>query len=130
MKPGLVSGIAAQVLVEVTDDMCPAFDGEIVHRVYSTWSLAHHMELAARQVLAPYLEPHEEGLGTHLTVDHLAPTPVGKFVRVEAVCTECDGQRVTCRVTAYDGQRVIGHGQQVQRVLPRETIRRIIERHL
>lgn len=109
--------------------MCPAFDGVVVHPVYSTWSLAHHMELAARKVLAPHLEDHEEGIGTHLSVDHLAPTPVGKTVRIVATCREVDAQRVICDVLAYDGTRLIGRGMQVQRVLPRSVLRALIERH-
>ncbi len=129
MLPGLNLGHVAELTVEVTEDMCPAFDGVIVHRVYSTWSLAHHMELAARKVLAPFLEPHEEGLGTHLTIDHLAPTPVGKSVRVAAEATQVDARRVVCAVRAFDGPRLVAHGTQVQRVLPKATIASLIERH-
>ena len=84
MQPGLKVGNTAEIQVEVTEDMCPAFDGIIVHRVYSTWSMAHHMELAARKVLAPHLDDHEEGIGSHLSIDHLAPCPVGGTVRVHA----------------------------------------------
>ena len=128
MKPGLAKGVSAEVVIEVTEDMCPAFDGVVVHRVYSTWSLAHHMELAARKVLVPYLEEHEEGLGSHLTVDHLAPTPVGRTVRVVAVASEVDSRRLACDVRAYDGERLVASGIQIQRVLPKESIRKLIER--
>ena len=130
MKPELRPGVTAEVTAEVTEDMCPAFDGVIVHRVYSTWSLAHHMELAARKVLAPHLEEHEEGIGEHLSIDHLAPTPVGKTVRVVATCTEMDGARVVCDVVAYDGERMVGRGRQVQRVLPKAVLASLIERHM
>lgn len=129
MKPGLGPGVTAEVRARVTEDMCPAFDGVVVHRVYSTWSLAHHMELAARKVLAPFLEAHEEGLGAHLSIDHLSPTPVGKEVRIVARCTEADSHRVVCHVEAFDGERLVGRGTQVQRVLPRATIEKLIERH-
>ncbi len=129
MKPGLAIGTRDEVVVEVTEQMCPAFDGVIVHRVYSTWSLAHHMELAARKVLVPYLEEHEEGLGTHLTVDHLSLTPVGKTVRVVAEVSEVGSDRVVCDVSAYDGDRLIARGSQVQRVLAKESIRKLVERH-
>ena len=129
MKHDLKPGVEAEVSAVVTEEMCPAFDGVIVHRVYSTWALAHHMELAARKVLAPHLEPHEEGMGSHLSIDHLAPTPVGKTVRVVATCIELDGSKVVCDVVAYDGERVVGRGKQVQRVLPKEVIQSLIERH-
>ena len=130
MKPALQPGVSAEVSVLVTEDMCPAFEGVIVHRVYSTWSLAHHMELAARKVLAPHLEEHEEGIGSHLSVDHLSPTPVGKTVRVVATCTEVDDQEVVCEVVAYESERIIARGKQVQRVLPKEVIQSLIERQM
>ena len=128
MKPSLKVGNTAEVRAEVTEAMCPAFDGVVVHRVYSTWSMAHHMELAARMVLTPHLEPHEEGIGSHISIDHLAPTPVGHTVRVVARAVEVDGSTVVCEVTAYDGDRVVGKGRQVQRVLPKTTLRSLIER--
>jgi fluoroacetyl-CoA thioesterase len=128
MKPDLQVGATAEVTATVTEDMCPAFDGEIVHRVYSTWSMAHHMELAARLVLAPHLDPDEEGIGAHLSIDHLAPTPVGHTVRVVAVATEVHRTTVVCDCTAYDGDRVVGRGRQVQRVLPRKKLEALFER--
>lgn len=130
MKPALQPGVSAEVSALVTEDMCPSFEGVLVHRVYSTWSLAHHMELAARKVLAPHLEEHEEGIGSHLSVDHLSPTPVGKTVRVVATCTEVDEQGVVCEVIAYEGERIIGRGKQIQRVLPKEVIQSLIERQM
>lgn len=129
MNPDLKPGLKAEVSVVVTEEMCPAFDGVIVHRVYSTWSLAYHMELAARRVLAPHLEAHEEGIGSHLSIDHLAPVPVGKTVRVVATCTELDSSKVVCDVVAYEGERVVGRGKQVQRVFPKEVIQSLIERY-
>ncbi len=128
MKPSLTIGTTAEVVKLVTEDMCPDFDGIIVHRLYSTWSMAHHMELAARMVLAPHLHEDEEGIGSHLTIDHIAPTPVGHTVRVVATATEVDRSTVVCDVTTYDGDRVVGRGKQVQRVLPRKKLQALIQR--
>jgi predicted thioesterase len=124
-----VIGLRQDIVIEVTPDMCPAFDDEIVHRVYSTWSLAHHMELAARKVLAPFLEVHEEGMGSHLSIDHRAPTPVGKQVRVEAEATDVTHDRLVCAVRAYDGHRLVAEGTQIQRIFPKKKIERLIDRH-
>ncbi|MHC4989609.1 MAG: thioesterase family protein [Planctomycetota bacterium] len=136
MLPSLRLGNRAEVTITVTEDMCPAFDDVVVHRVYSTWSMAHHMELAARKVLAPHLEPHEEGIGSHLSIDHVGPTPVGHRVRVEAVAVELALTRLVCDVTAYHvgpaadetGERVVGRGRQVQRVLPKSKLESLIAR--
>jgi len=132
MKPTLQPGATAEVTIDVTDSMCPAFDDIVVHRVYSTWSMAHHMELAARKVLAPHLEDHEEGIGSHLSIDHVAPTPVGHRVRVVAEAVEVGPTTLVCDVTAYhvraSGETVVGRGRQVQRILPRTTLQGLIEK--
>jgi len=131
MRPGFEPGISGELEIRVTEDMCPTFDGVIVHRVYSTWSAAHHFELAARKVLVDFLEPHEEGVGSHLSIDHLAPCPVGRTVRIRATLTEviCDHHvRAVCDVTAYDGDRLLARGKQVQVVMNKEHLNRYIER--
>jgi predicted thioesterase len=126
MKAGFDPGIVREVRVEVTEDMCPAFDGVVVHRVYSTWSLVHHMEIAARKVLVDYLEDHEEGFGVHISIDHHAPARVGKIVTVQAELTDVRHNRVVCELKAFDGDRMLATGVQVQAVLPKEKIKRIL----
>ena len=128
MKPSLKVGNTAEVTALVTEAMCPAFDGVIVHRLYSTWSMAHHMELAARRVLAPHLDEDEEGIGSSLFIEHLAPTPVGHTVRIVAEAIDVDDTTVVCALTAYDGDRIVGRGRQVQRVLPKRKLKALIER--
>ncbi|MGI9014327.1 MAG: thioesterase family protein [Phycisphaerales bacterium] len=133
MYPSLQIGNTAELVIEVDDTMCPAFDGVIVHRVYSTWSLAHHMEIAARKVLIDHLEPHEEGIGSHLSIDHLAPTPVGGTVRIVATAIEVDATTLICSLQAMhergaDEQTLIARGKQVQRILPKETLAALIAR--
>ena len=87
------------------------------------------MELAARKVLAPYLEEDEEGLGTHLSVEHLSLTLVGKTVRVVAEASAVGSDRVVCDVRAYEGDRLIARGSQTQRVLLKESIRNLMEKY-
>ncbi len=128
MKPTLKVGNTAEVTALVTEDMCPAFDGVIVHHVYSTWAMAHHMEVAARKVLSPCLEEHEEGIGSHISIDHLAPTPVGRTVRIVAQAVEVGATTLVCELKAYDGDRLVGHGRQIQRVLPKKKLQSLIQR--
>ena len=128
VKNTLQVGQLAEVTIIVTEDMCPAFDGIIVHRVYSTWSMAHHMELAARKILAPHLEDDEEGIGSHLSIDHLAPAPVGHEVTIRAEAIKVDETGVVCGIKVWDGNRLLGQGQQVQRVLPKSVLNRIVDR--
>ncbi|MCA9295053.1 MAG: hypothetical protein KC983_01020, partial [Phycisphaerales bacterium] len=98
------------------------------------WSMAHHMELAARKVLVEHLEPDEEGIGSHLSIDHVGPTPVGHRVRLVAEAVDLDATTLVCTITAYhvreDGDRVVGRGRQVQRILPKTKLASLIDRSL
>ena len=108
-----------------------AFDGVVVHKVYSTWSVAHHFELAARMVLVDFLDSHEEGVGSHVSVDHHAPCPVGNRVRVEARLVEVTHGRhikVVCECRAFWGERLLATGKQVQVVMEKEHLKRYLER--
>jgi len=131
MDPTKILGTEATHTTEVTKDMCAAFDGKVVHDVYSTWSMAHHMEIAARHVLVPHLVAGEQGIGSHLSIDHVSPQPLGRTARVVARCIEADATTVVCEVVAYDGDsdRVLGRGKQVQRIYPEDKLIKIIERH-
>lgn len=130
MKPGFEPGLVREVEITVTEAMCPSFDGVVVHRCYSTWSVVHHMEIAARRVLVDFLEEHEEGIGSHVSVDHLAPCKVGKTVKVVAKLVEViqdHHTKVICDVSAFDGQRLLAKGKQIQIVMNKDILKRIID---
>jgi len=133
MKPSLKVGDTARITITVTEDMCPAFDGVVVHRVYSTWSMAHHMELAARKLLKDHLADDEEGIGSHLSIDHLAPVPVGHTVRIMARAAKIGRTTLVCDMIAYhvrpdESERIVGKGTQVQRILTRKKLEGLIAR--
>lgn len=128
MKPGFVPGITRELSFVVTDEMCPAFDGVVVHRCASTWSVVHQMEIAARMVLVDFLEDDEEGIGAHVSCDHLAPCRLGLSVRVRAELVEVSHRKAVCAVTAWEGERLLARGTQVQAVMNKEHLKRLIER--
>ncbi len=128
MKPGLTVGHTAEVTFTVTPEMCPAFDGHVVHRVCSTWSIVHYMELAGRMVLLPFLEDDEEGVGSHVTCDHLGPALVGVTVRVTATATRVSDRELVCDCTAFRGERKLATGRTVQRIFPKTVLERLLSR--
>jgi fluoroacetyl-CoA thioesterase len=110
--------------VVVTPEMTVRFD-ELgpVHPVYATYSMAKHFEEAARKLLLRYLDPGEAGIGSSLSVEHLAPVSVGNAVRVTARCVELRGNRLTCACTAVDARgRVLGRGTTGQVVMSEEAV--------
>lgn len=128
MKPGLAPGVTTEVEIDVTPEMAPDYGGKIVHPVYSTWSMIHHMEMAGRKIILPFLDEHEEAVGTHVSAEHTAPARIGRRVRIVAEIEGVRGNKVTCRMTAYCGPRVLGHGKTVQAVLKKERLEALFER--
>jgi predicted thioesterase len=94
-----------------------------VHPVYATYTMAKHFEEAGRKLLVPHLEPGEAGIGTSVSVEHLAPSWVGDRLRVTARSVEVRDGRLTCECRATDSYgRDLGHGTTVQLVRPARLI--------
>jgi fluoroacetyl-CoA thioesterase len=117
-------GATTELEVVVTPEMTVRFDRlGPVHPVYATYRMAQHFEEAGRALLLPFLESGEDAVGSAVSVEHLAPAPVGTVVRIEAGCTGVDGNRVTCACRAVDAAgRLLGTGTTVQVVLPRSAL--------
>ena len=127
MKSTIAIGNTSVLEFEVTQSMAPSFHGEQVHPVCSTWDMAHQFEIAARYALEPHLEPDEQGIGAELSVKHLKPAPIGKTVTVCATITSLDSTTVACEIKAKVGDSLIATGSQVQRVLPSDKIKDLIQ---
>jgi fluoroacetyl-CoA thioesterase len=69
------------------------------------------MEWTCTRLLSPHLDPGEGSLGVHVEVSHLAATPVGMTVTVDATVVDVVGNRVGFKVKAHDGIDLIGEGR-------------------
>lgn len=128
MKPGLVHGRFEELTILVTPEMSPHFEGRLIHPVYSTWWLVHHMELAGRRVLAPHLEEHEEAVGGGIRIEHCGPALIGTPVRVRATVESCEKGRLDCRVTAHAAERPLALGIFTQVIMPRAKLAALLHR--
>ncbi len=70
--------------------------------------------------LAAELEPGQTTVGYQIAVDHLAPTPVGGTVTVEASVSAVDGRQITLEVAARDAKADIGTGTITRVAVDRE----------
>jgi predicted thioesterase len=117
-------GATAVLDVVVTEAHTVDFD-ELgpVHPVYATYTMAKHFEEAGRKLLVAHLEDGEAGIGTALSVQHLAPSWIGDALRVTATCVDVRDGRLTveCRATDSHG-RELGRGTTVQAILPAEVV--------
>lgn len=122
MKAGVQIGESKTMTIEVTKEMIAQFAGEVVHPVYSTASMVYHMEWVSRQLLIPYLEASEEGMGAAVSVKHLAPSGLGTKVKLTATISAVSDRRMTTVVTAENTVGLIGNGEVTQVILPKKVI--------
>ena len=78
--------------------------------VLSTPHMIGWMEAAGFEALLPFCEGDEVSVGTAIDVIHRAPTGIGVAVKCEAVLESINGRFLTFRVSAHNGNEVIGHG--------------------
>jgi fluoroacetyl-CoA thioesterase len=94
-----------------------------VHPVYATYELAKHFEELGRKILVSHLEYDEEGVGTALSVEHLASALVGMRVDMVGTVTEVTGRRLVCTMVAHNELGdCLGRGTTTQLVLPRARL--------
>ena len=86
-------------------------------RVLATpWMIAF-MENTARRLMAERLPAGYSSVGAHVDVRHLAPTPVGRRLRVRTEVVAVDGLKVTFAVAAWDDQEQVGVGEHLRVVI-------------
>jgi fluoroacetyl-CoA thioesterase len=80
-------------------------------KVFATGFMIVLMEWTCTELMAPHLDDGEGSLGVHVDVSHLAATPPGMTVTVDAECTKVVGQKISFNVKAHDGMDLIGEGR-------------------
>ncbi len=103
------TGQSAEIEVEVTPDLTINRTGKEGGEVLSTPSLLMLMEQCCIEASDAHLPD------THTTVGyavdgmrHLAPTPIGRKVKVKTVLIEVDRNRLTYTLEAFEGDKSIG----------------------
>lgn len=116
MKATLVPGIAGKKVLTVDAGRCIAFMGPD-NAVYATPQMVSDVEYAIRDFLLGYLDPGEDTVGTHVTIDHLAATPLGMRITIEYTVTAVDGRRVRCAFHVRDEMEECGAGAHLRFVV-------------
>lgn len=127
MKSGLTEGLTATMNVKVTSEMFAQFDGNVVHPAYSTVTMIYHMEWVSRQIILPYLEEHEEGMGGAVCAKHLFPSREGTNLTITAVVSKLAKNTVITEVTVKTSEKLIGIGEVKQIILPKSRIASLLE---
>ena len=103
-------GMTREETFQVSEQHAAAHVGSGGSRVLATpWMIAF-MERVAYRLLAEHLPEGKSSVGVLVNIRHLAPTPVGTSVRVQAEISAMAGSKVTFAVQAWDHVEKIGEG--------------------
>ena len=116
MDPNLKPGVSATEHVLVERDRSIGFMGERA-RVYSTPSMVNDVEYACLRLIQKYLAEEESSVGMTVSIDHLAPTPIGCEVQIKVTVSAVDGRKVTLDAEVRDAAEVVGSGVHVRYVI-------------
>ena len=74
-------------------------------------------EERCRDFLLEHLDPGEDSVGAHVSIDHLAATPLGLAVSISVRIAEVDRRKVTFEFSVRDPVEECGRGKHVRFVV-------------
>ena len=113
-------GLKHQSVMVVNDGNTAEFIGSGDMAVLATPAMVALMENAAMMAVALHLAEGETTVGSMISTSHLKPSKVGRSISAIAELTEVDGRKLTFKISAYDGDTLIGEGDHVLYVVNRE----------
>ena len=116
MKQSLKPGLELKKSVTVDEARCIGFMGK-EGMVYATPRMVSDVEYACRDFLLAHLDAGEDSVGAHVSIDHLAATPLGLSVEISAKVVEVDRRKVTFEFTVHDPVEPCGRGKHVRFVV-------------
>ena len=108
-------GVSASKTLTVDESRCIGFMGK-EGAVYATPRMVSDLEYTCRDLLLEHLDEGEDSVGAHVSIDHLAPTPLGLEVTVEVRVVEVDRRKVVFSFVVRDIEEV-GRGTHVRFVV-------------
>jgi fluoroacetyl-CoA thioesterase len=116
MKESLRAGLSFEKQITIGEDRCIGFMGR-EGMVYATPKMVSDVEYACRDWLIGHLDAGEDSVGTHVTIDHLAATPLGLGVTIEVKVKEVDRRKVAFEFSVRDPVEECGRGLHVRFVV-------------
>ena len=116
MKPSLKVGLSTEKQIAVDEGRCIGFMGR-EGMVYATPRMVSDVEYTCRDFLLEHLDPGEDSVGAHVSIDHLAATPLGLSVSIRIRIAEVDRRKVTFEFSVRDPIEEVGRGKHVRFVV-------------
>lgn len=109
------------------EDLATFDPGGHVHPLYSTFALVRDAEWTCRQFVLDMKDSDEEGIGTFVHVKHHSPALLGETIEFIATLQSVQGNEVICKYVARVKERIIATGEQGQKILKKEKLKRLYE---
>ena len=116
MKESLKPGPSVKKTILVDEGRCIGFMGK-EGMVYATPRMVSDVEYTCRDFLLEHLDPGEDSVGAHVSIDHLAATPMGLSATIELKIEEVDRRKVVFSFTVTDPVEQVGRGRHVRFVV-------------
>ena len=116
----LEKGLKHQSVMVVNEGNTAEFIGSGDMAVLATPAMVALMENAAMMAVALHLGEGETTVGSMISTSHLKPSKVGRSISAIAELTEVEGRKLVFKISAYDGETLIGEGDHVRYVVNRE----------
>jgi predicted thioesterase len=113
-------GIKHQSVMRVMDGNTAEFIGSGDMAVLATPAMVALMENAAMLAVALHLEEGETTVGSMISTSHLKPSKIGASISAVAELTAIEGRELSFKISAYDGDTLIGEGEHVRFIVNRE----------
>jgi fluoroacetyl-CoA thioesterase len=116
---GVAPGLEGTAEETVTEEMTARSVGSGDVAALATPEALALVERAAVAALEGRLGPDRTSVGSSVSLDHLAPTPVGAVVRATARLERVDGRRLSFSFVVIDGRGRVADGSHVRVVVDR-----------
>lgn len=123
----IVPGLAGQSEMVVHEENTARHLGSGNVAVLATPEVVRLMEKAAVAAVDHLLPDGYRTVGVEVDVHHLAATPVGMTVRVQAELIAVEGRKLTFRVEAFDEVEKIGEGEHRRVIIDLERFKERVE---
>lgn len=120
----LKKGLKGFASLTVEEEHTAFHVGSGTENVLATPVMIALMEAAAVDCVEHLLDVGQTSLGTHVSVDHKLPTPMGHSVKATAELIEIEGRRLKFSIFVEDTSRIIGAGIHIRAVVETEDFRK------
>jgi fluoroacetyl-CoA thioesterase len=116
---GVAPGLEGTAEATVTEDVTAASVGSGDVAVLATPEVLALVERAAVAAVRDRLGPDRTSVGSSVSLDHVAPTPVGGVVRATVRLERVEGRRLSFSFVVIDGAGRVAEGSHVRVVVDR-----------